>query len=96
MLSKTVAKIRAVTNPELTYLGILATKYDRRTLNSREIFEALRQACHQSGIHLFNTYITLSVRFTESPSAKKPLVLADPDHDGSRAYLTVVEKIINA
>ena len=39
MLSKTVAKIRAVTNPELTYLGILATKYDRRTLNSQEIFE---------------------------------------------------------
>jgi cellulose biosynthesis protein BcsQ len=35
MLAKTVTKIRWVTNPKLSYLGILATKYDRRTLNSR-------------------------------------------------------------
>jgi chromosome partitioning protein len=95
MLAKTVAKIRSVTNPELGYLGVLATRYDRRTLNSQEIFEALQRASHQAGIHLFNTYITNSVRFTESPSAKMPLILADPEHEGSKAYMTIVEQIIN-
>lgn len=95
MLAKTVAKIRAVTNPELTYLGILATKYDRRTLNSQEIFTALQQASQQAGIRLFNAFITNSVRFTESPNAKKPLIIADPDHEGSKAYRAIVEAIIH-
>ncbi len=95
MLAKTVVKIRSVTNPELSYLGILATKYDRRTLNSQEIFVALQRASQQAGIHLFNTFITNSVRFTESPSAKRPLIVADPDHEGSKAYRTIVERIIN-
>ena len=94
MLAKTVGKIRAVTNSELSYLGILATKYDRRTLNSQEIYMALQRASQQAGIHLFNTFIISSVRFTESPSAKQPLILADPEHEGSRAYRTVVETIL--
>jgi chromosome partitioning protein len=95
MLAKTVSKIRAITNPELTYLGILATKYDRRTLNSKEVFDALLQVSKTAGIRMFNTYIINSVRFTESPNLKTPLVLADPDHEGSKAYNQVVEEIIN-
>ena len=95
MLAQTVAKIRSVTNPNLTYLGILATKYDRRTLNSKEIFEALQKASHSSGIRMFNTFIIDSVRFKESPSLKAPLVLADPEHEGSKAYMTAAEEIIH-
>lgn len=95
MLAKTVSKIRSVTNPDLSYLGVLATKYDRRTLNSQEVFEALQKACKDAGIHMFNTFITNSVRFTESPSSKAPLVLVDPEHEGSKAYRSVVDEIIN-
>ena len=95
MLAKTVARIRAITNPELTYLGILATKYDRRTLNSREIYEALKEASRQAGIRMFNVYITHSVRFTESPNSKAPLILVNPEHEGSKAYAQVVEEIID-
>lgn len=95
MLAKTVSKVRAITNPELTYLGILATKYDRRTLNSKEIFEALQQASKNAGIRMFNTYITSSVRFAESPNNKAPLLIVAPEHEGSKAYAQVVEEIIN-
>ena len=95
MLAKTVSKIRSITNPQLSYLGILATKYDRRTLNSREIFEALQQASKDTGIKMFNTYITSSVRFAESPNSKAPLLLSDPKHEGSKAYAQIVEEIIN-
>ena len=95
MLAKTVAKIRAITNPDLAYLGILATKYDRRTLNSQEIFEALKEASRQAGIQMFNVFITHSVRFTESPNSKAPLILVDPEHEGSKAYAQVVEEIIH-
>jgi chromosome partitioning protein len=95
MLSKTVAKIRSVTNPDLTYLGILPTKYDTRTLNSKEIFDTLQTIAQNSGIRMFNTYVTTSVRFTESPSIKIPLILHDPGHQGAKAYMSIVEEIIN-
>jgi len=95
MLAKTVSKVRAITNSDLVYLGVLATKYDKRTLNSQEIFKALEKASKNAGIKMFSTYITNSVRFTESPNLKTPLILADPEHEGSRAYNQIVEEIIH-
>ena len=95
MLAKTVSRIRAITNPDLTYLGILATKYDRRTLNSPEIYQALKETSAQAGIRMFNVYVTHSVRFAESPNSKTPLILVDPEHEGSKAYAQVVEEIID-
>jgi chromosome partitioning protein len=95
MLSKTIGKIRAITNPELQYLGMLPTKYDKTTINSREIYNALQIAAKNSGIRLFNTYIPLTVRITESPRFKTPIIVQLPDHEGATAYRTVVEEIIN-
>jgi cellulose biosynthesis protein BcsQ len=37
MLSQTIGKIRVITNPELQYLGMLPTKYDKTTLNIKEM-----------------------------------------------------------
>ncbi len=95
MLAKTVVKIREVTNPNLSYLGILATKYDRRTLNSQEIFVALQQASQNAGIRMFKTFITNSVRFAESPNSRSPLIMVNPEHEGSKAYAQVVEEIMH-
>lgn len=95
MLSKTIGKIRAITNPELQYLGMLATKYDKTTLNSKEIHAALQTAAQNSGIRVFNTHIPLTVRILESPRFKSPIVVQLPDHEGATAYMTVVEEIIN-
>jgi chromosome partitioning protein len=88
-------KIRSITNPDLQYLGILGTKYDRTTLNSKEIFDALNTAAQNAGIKLFNTYIPDTVRFKESPRFKTPLVVQQPNNEGAKAYMTVVEEIIN-
>ena len=48
-----------------------------------------------SGIKLFNAYIPDTVRFKESPRYKTPLLIEQPTHEGSKAYMTVVEEIIN-
>jgi chromosome partitioning protein len=95
MLSKTIGKIRAITNPELQYLGMLPTKYDKTTINSKEIYSALQTSAQNAGIRVFNTYIPLTVRITESPRFKAPIIVQLPDHEGATAYMTVVEEIIN-
>ncbi len=95
MLSKTIRQIRSITNPDLVYLGMLATKYDRTTINSKEIFIALEAAANNAGIKLFNTYVPYTVRFLESPRYKIPLVIEQPNQEGAKAYMTIVEEIIN-
>src|SRR3954451_6288672 len=95
MLAKTIGKIRSITNPDLQYLGMLGTKYDKTTLNSKEIFAALQNSAQNAGIKLFNTHIPYTVRFLESPRYKVPLIIEQPNHEGSKAYMTVVEEIIN-
>src|SRR5919106_650836 len=76
-------------------LGMLPTKYDKTTLNSKEIYTALQTSAHNAGIRVFNTYIPLTVRITESPRFKTPIIVQLPNHEGAAAYQTVVEEIIN-
>lgn len=95
MLLDTVDNVQAVTNPNLKILGVLATKYDGRTLNSREVYDFLKDFCKRSSIRLFDEVIKQSVRFTEAPNLGKPLVQLHPELDGAQAYLQVTEEIIN-
>jgi chromosome partitioning protein len=93
MLARTIRNIRAITNPNLQYLGMLGTKYDRTTLNSKEMFDALQTAAQNSGIRLFNTYIPLTVRFAESPRYKAPLVVEQPNHEGAKVTIQVWARV---
>ncbi len=92
-LLATIDQVRQSLNPQLSLLGILATKYDVRTLHSREVFEYLTQFCEQRKLPLFQTYIKASVRFQEAPNERRPLVLLHPELDGAKAYLDVAQEV---
>ena len=96
MLLDTIRNVQAVTNPSLKIMGILATKYDRRTINSREIYEYLEQFSQKHDIKLFNEYIKHSVRFMEAPVSGRPFVELFPDLEGAKAYRQVAQEIIHA
>jgi chromosome partitioning protein len=95
MLLDTIDSVRSVTNPSLRILGILATKYDARTLNSREVYDYLSRFSETEGIKLFNSTIRQSVRFLEAPGHATPIVQLHPDLDGSKAYKQVAEEILH-
>ncbi len=94
MLLDTIDNVQAVTNPTLRILGILATKYDARTLNSQEVYDYLTKFCERLGIKLFNQVIKTSVRFMEAPNHGKPLIQLHPGLDGAQAYQQVAEEIV--
>lgn len=96
MLVRTIEKVRSYLNPDLKILGVLGTRYKPHTLSGQEVMKALEAATKESGVRLFTTAIKESVRFAESPSAKKPLVLFDPTHDGAKAYYQVAQEIISS
>jgi chromosome partitioning protein len=93
MLLDTIDNVRSVTNPNLQILGILATKFDARTLNSREVYQYLGETAEREGIKLFNAVIRQSVRFTEAPGHATPLVQLHPELDGAKAYQRIAEEI---
>jgi chromosome partitioning protein len=72
---------------------VLVTKYDARTLNSREVYEYLGQFSEKQGIKLFNSVIRQSVRFLEAPGHATPIVQLHPDLDGAKAYQQIAEEI---
>ena len=95
MLLDTLQNVREVTNPGLEILGILATRYDSRTINSREVYEYLGEFCQREGLHLFPQVIKQSVRFAEAPGYRMPLVLWRKDLDGAKQYQKLAEEVLN-
>ena len=94
MLLDSIDNVQQVTNPSLEILGVLATKYDARTINSREVYDYLQQVCERQGIKLFNQVIKQSVRFTEAPNHGKPLIRLHPELDGAQAYQQVAKEMV--
>ena len=95
MLLDTVVDVRTVTNPSLQILGIVATKFDSRTLNSRDVYGYLETLCEREGIRLFNHVIKQSVRVAEAPNSGVPIVDLIPDLDASQAYRQIAQEIIH-
>ncbi len=94
MLLDTVGDIQQLTNPGLRILGVLATKFDSRTINSREVYEYLTQYCEREGLRLFSQVIKNSVRITEAPNSGTPIVDLHPDLEGAQAYRQVAQEIV--
>ena len=95
MLLDTLENVREVTNPDLKIMGIVATRYDSRTINSREVYEYLGEFCRREGIHLFPQVIKQSVRFAEAPGYQTPLVLWRKELDGAKQYKKLAEDILD-
>jgi chromosome partitioning protein len=96
MLLDTMDSVREVTNPDLQVLGVLATRYDPRTINSREIYAYLTEFCEREGLRLFSQVIKRSVRFSEAPRFHMPLVNWRSEHDGARAYRELAQEVLRA
>lgn len=95
MLLDTVVDVRAATNPDLQILGVLATKFDSRTINSREVSEYLAALCVREGIRFFDDVIKQSVRVAEAPNSGQPIVSLMPDLEASQAYRKIAEEILH-
>ena len=95
LLLDTLENVREVTNPGLDTLGILATRYDGRTINSREVYAYLADFCEREGIHLFKQIIRQSVRFIEAPGYRMPLTLWRRQLDGAKQYRDLTAEVLN-
>jgi chromosome partitioning protein len=92
LLLETVDDIQRQVNPGLRVEGILATRFDARTLHAREILQRARTELGPN-YRIFDTVVRESVRFKESPILGQSILEYARTSDGARAYRALAEEI---
>ena len=85
--------VRAKLNPDLSVLGVLATKYYVLSKANSEALECLRKL---KQVHVFEAVISRDVKAEEAPSHGKPLLLYAPEARSTKQYLKLAEEVIAA
>jgi chromosome partitioning protein len=91
LLTDTVEKVHDRLNPKLSIGGILITRYDPRTVNSREV---MARVLERFGDLVFDTVITRTVRFPETSVAGEPITSWAPKSVGAEAYRSLAREVI--
>jgi len=92
LLTDTVDKVRDRLNPKLEISGILLTRYDPHTINSREV---MARVVERFGDLVFDTVITRTVRFPETTVAGEPITTWAPKSGGAIAYRALAREVID-
>ncbi|MGH7882896.1 MAG: ParA family protein [Candidatus Dormibacteraceae bacterium] len=90
-LQRTVDRVRAKLNPQLTVIGILPTIFKSRTLHSREVLGLVKK--HFGGL-VYDFAIRDSIRFAESPLASTSILKYAGESDGAKAYRRLAKSVM--
>jgi chromosome partitioning protein len=90
-LLETIDKIKARPNTQLRMLGILITMFDRRTILAKQVRQEIGEVF---GKHVFETFITKSVRLEESPAHKSSIFEHAPSSSGAYEYYRLCEEVL--
>ena len=90
-LLETFEKIKARPNPDLQFLGVVITLYDKRTLLAKDIKQQIESVF---GAKVFRTTISKSVRLEESPAYRQSIFTFAPTSSGALEYYQLSEEVI--
>jgi len=88
----TVDLVKRGLNPNLTFLGLLRTMFDRRTNLSQQVATELEQFFPGE---VFATIIPRTVRLSEAPSYGESIITYDPRSAGAEAYRSLALEIVH-
>jgi len=91
-LIETIEKVKSLTNPLLSIIGVLITLFDKRTTLSKDI---LKQIENVFGNLVFSCKITKSIRLEESPAYKESIFTFAPRSSGAEEYMQLAKEVIS-
>jgi len=86
-----IDQVRQGLNPTLKLAGILPTMVNNRTNVAKTVIEAVREAYDK---YLYPFQVDFSIKHAEASLAGLPIVLYDPNHQGSLAYMKLANTVI--
>lgn len=93
-LIKTIGRVHRKLNHNLSIMGILLTKVDRRTNFARDISGQIREV-YGDKIHIFENCIPLSVRAAETTAEGKSIYLHDPKGIVAEGYRYLTGEVLD-
>lgn len=91
-LLNTIKILKSNLNPDLQIEGFLLTMFDLRLRLSKQVRDEIQKSF---GDMVFDTIIQRNVRLSEAPSYGQPVLLYDPESQGSKNYMDLAEELIN-
>ncbi|MDD4088506.1 MAG: AAA family ATPase [Tissierellia bacterium] len=93
-LSETIKRVKRYCNPDLKVEGIVLTKFNKRTILSREIKGTAELIAGQLGTKLFNTTIRASVAIMEAQTTQQEIFSYAPNNTAVQDYKDFVDELI--
>lgn len=93
-IKETINTVRSAVNPDLVVLGILLTKYNPRTLLSKEVKEMAQDIARQIDTVVFDTEIRSGVCVAEAPAQGESLLHYAPRSKPAKDYKALVNEIL--
>ncbi len=78
-LKETIESVRSTFNPDFRVLGILLTRFNRRTLLSRDVLDMANQLAEQIDSKVFETKIRSGVAIAEAPAHGESIFTYNPN-----------------
>lgn len=91
----TLELVRKYANKDLVTDGILLTRYNARTILSKEIESSMREIASEMGTKLYNTRIRESITIKEAQVSNEDIFNYDPKAKVTADYDSFVEEVIN-
>lgn len=93
-LKETIDTVKKFYNSSLNILGILLTKFNRRTNLAKEVEEMAEEIAQQLDTHVFDVKIRTSVVVAEAPAHGESLLKYSPKSKPAADYTELVDKIL--
>lgn len=93
-IKETINSVKGSVNPHLKVLGILLTKYNRRTILAREVKEMAESIAAQIDTTVFHTPIRPGVAIAEAPAHGESIFDYSPRSNPTLDYKAFVKEVL--
>lgn len=92
-LSGTIDGVRAYTNKNLFFMGLLVTRFNGRAVIRKDIAEMLEKTAHEMGTKVFNTKIRECVSIVEAQAMRQSIFTYAPRSNATKDYTALVDEV---
>ncbi len=93
-LNNTIQTIKKYCNPDLSIKGILLTRYNARSVLSREVTELIEQTATELKTTVFNTKVRECTALKEAQAMKQDIFTYAPKSNATADYTAIIDEIL--
>lgn len=93
-LNNTIQTIKKYCNPDLSIKGIILTRYNARSVLSKEVTELIEQTASELNTRVFNTKIRECTALKEAQAMKQDIFTYAPKSNASADYTDIIKELL--